>query len=431
ASKRLFEGEAIDISAYKKTRTNTFGNSNSNSNGTTTTTATITNANTYTEPMCTVNFASNAKKTYDQLNITTTIFRWGESTRAVWLNLYGVFFFLSRNLLNYNKKKKKELKCMHVCVYFLTNVVCKKKCVEWQETNQMIDSLLDSLKKWYPEMTSNFESLVTTDDKSSFLLANSKRLEIMSRERNSPQICELMRRRKKVVDNVDKLSTVGSKLMLTTMSTTLTNEDTSRCEYVMGRLAKLFHRQCLLFNTYNNVGREVVAADCQLLMHSFVQYMDDLLSPSLVFTDKHFVHVPLHKLDQLHSFQTHFQYVAIASLYNQESWEDASLKHSNKLTGDVPLPYYFVIFDESIMQEVPRHRKTSSWENKENEWRNANNVSPLRNKTPQVKAWYAQPGEQNVFHCIVLLAAFIDQFLDGQLGETNLRQDFLKSVLKL
>ncbi|ETO12180.1 hypothetical protein RFI_25196 [Reticulomyxa filosa] len=322
--------------------------------------------------------------------------------------------------------------------WFLTTAVCKEKYNAWIESNKMIESLVEQLKTWYPKMKEGFNKLTSTDSKSHFLLANYRQMQQVAQDTQSPRILEGLEKRKQLLENLEKLmksKTVSEAKTDESQASASQPREKQSLPYqpIMNRVEKFIKNEWKaddLLTPYPHIGN---LTDAEILMQLFIQHMDDILFPTALFSNKHYLQIPLSKANDLKFLQKSFDDIAIVCVTNQDT--EPQDKNNDryffffghlvetctcnvtwfKTTKTPFLPYYFLIFDLALVEKSPFKRLAST-------------ITTTDKKA--VGTWYVQPGNSNVFYCIALLAFFIHRVLKGHLDGINLQQNpFLKTVL--
>ena len=71
----------------------------------------------------------------------------------------------------------------------------KAKWQSWNENNNDIERLVQSLHDWYPNLRQQFSKYKTFEDRVQFVVQNQQRLESLANERNAPRICDVVQLR--------------------------------------------------------------------------------------------------------------------------------------------------------------------------------------------------------------------------------------------
>ncbi|ETN99299.1 hypothetical protein RFI_38182 [Reticulomyxa filosa] len=158
-------------------------------------------------------------------------------------------------------------------------------------------------------------------------------LQLVAKNKQSPQICHLLEKTKCFLQDVDTLTSFMDKGQHHSITTKLMD-----------------------FATRTWTVGELDQSDCTLFMHLFALFMGEHSSVS--FQGTHHLRIPLYKVNQLDKYQSDFEYVAITCV------DDFQVDHNEDVIAHSPnakFPYYFVIFQQSLLQ-----KKYSVWNNKEN-----------------------------------------------------------------
>ncbi|ETO01657.1 hypothetical protein RFI_35783, partial [Reticulomyxa filosa] len=127
--------------------------------------------------------------------------------------------------------------------------LCKQRHAICEETNKGVDALIEQLKLWYPQQRQRFAILATTIAKCHFLMNNYGQLQLIAKNKQSPQICHLLEKTKCFLQDMNTLTSfmdkgqhhnVTTKLMdFATRAWTVGELDPSDCTLCM-RLFALY-----------------------------------------------------------------------------------------------------------------------------------------------------------------------------------------------
>ncbi|ETN97419.1 hypothetical protein RFI_40110 [Reticulomyxa filosa] len=231
-----------------------------------------------------------------------------------------------------------------------------------------VDSLIEQLKLWYPQQRQRFTILATTIAKCHFLMDNYGQLQLVAKNKQSPQICHLLEKTKCFLQDVDTLTSFMDKGQHHSVTTKL-----------------------MSFATLAWTVGELDPSDYTLFMRLFAFWIR--------------IKMILSTLQLL--VCTTFKLITMKMLL---------------IIHRMPIFRIILLFSNNHYFK----KKYSVWNNKENVC-----INYPYDKL-KVSAWYAEPDKCNVFHCITLFTVFVHLFLNDHLNGTQLQQtNSLEIVLGL